>query len=196
MDNIENTETNVNVNTDNQENTEEIVFTDAQKAEIAKLIQSESDRRTNQALAKQKREYEKKMSLANLDGVERERAEKDNTIAELREQLAQINIEKAKSEQKSVFAANGLPVEMVDYIAFTDDAEENLKITNAFKRAYQQAVKADVEKRLAAAGGAPKGNVTNVSGEITKEKFRAMPLSQQAQLAKDNKALYDELVKN
>lgn len=195
MNNVENIETNVDVNTDNQETTEEIVFTEAQKAEIAKLIQSESDRRTNQALAKQKREYEKKLSLANLDGVERERAEKDSTIAELREQLAQINIEKAKSEQKSVFAANNLPVEMVDYIAFTDDAEENLKITNAFKRAYQQAVKADVEKRLASAGGAPKGNVINVTGDITKEKFRAMPLSQQAQLAKTNKALYDELTK-
>lgn len=193
MENNENMD--VNVNTENQENNEEIVFTEAQKAEIAKLIQSESDRRTNQALAKQKREYEKKMSLANLDGVERERAESANTIAELREQLAQINLEKAKSEQKSVFAANSLPVEMVEYIAFTEDAEENLKITNTFKRAFQLAVKTEVEKRLTAAGTTVKGNVTTVTGEITKEKFRTMTLAQQAQLARENKALYEELTK-
>ena len=61
MDNLEN-----NVVTEEMENQAEEVKTYTAE-EVAKLVQAESDRRTNQALAKQKREYEKKMSLSNLD---------------------------------------------------------------------------------------------------------------------------------
>ena len=43
--------------------------------EVLKLIQSEADRRTNQALAKQKKEYEKKLSLSSLDEQQRKEAE-------------------------------------------------------------------------------------------------------------------------
>lgn len=35
--------------------------------EVLKLLQSEADKRVNQALAKQKKEYEKKLSLSSLD---------------------------------------------------------------------------------------------------------------------------------
>lgn len=77
----ENENTGVNEQQENQE--QEVVFTEAQKAEIVKLLQSESDRRVNSALAKQKKEYEKKLSLASLDENERKAAEKDSLISEL-----------------------------------------------------------------------------------------------------------------
>ena len=42
--------------------------------EVQKLLQAEADRRVNQALAKQKKDYEKKLSLSSLD--EQQRKEK------------------------------------------------------------------------------------------------------------------------
>ena len=172
---------------------EEITFSDAQKEAIAKMIQAESDRRTNQALAKQKKEYEKKISLASLDGAERERQEHLNTIAELNEQLAQFTIEKNRSELKSVLSSRGLSAEFADLISITDDIEESQARIDALDKLVKASVKAEVEKRLAASGGAPKGNGVTISGEVTKEQFSKMSIKQQAQLAKENPELYKKL---
>ena len=43
--------------------------------EVNKLLQAEADRRVSSALAKQKKEYEKKLNLAGLDEAQREKAE-------------------------------------------------------------------------------------------------------------------------
>lgn len=56
--------------------------------EVLALIQSESDKRVTQALKTQQVKFEKQLSLSKLDGDERAKAEKDNRIAELEEQLA------------------------------------------------------------------------------------------------------------
>ena len=50
--------------------------------EVMKLIQREADRRVNQALEKQKKHYEKQLSLSSLDDEAREKAEKDMRIGE------------------------------------------------------------------------------------------------------------------
>ena len=74
---------NVNVNeTEVEEKSTEKTYT---QEEVLKLIQAEADRRTNQALKTQAKKYEKQLSLSKLDGDEREKAEKDNKIAELEE---------------------------------------------------------------------------------------------------------------
>ena len=56
--------------------------------EVLALLQSETDKRVTSALKKQQAKYEKQLSLSKLDGDERAKAEKDNRIAELEEQLA------------------------------------------------------------------------------------------------------------
>ena len=162
--------------------------------EVAKLVQAESDRRTNQALAKQKKEYEKKLSLQSLDEQQRKEAESQMKIQELQEQLAQFQIEKNKSELKSVLSSRGLSAEFADLINITDDLEESQKNIDTLDRIFKAAVKAEVEKRLAANGGAPRSSST--SGEITKETFKAMSLSQQAAIARDNRELYNRLTQN
>ena len=113
--------TNVNVNEEAVADvaTEEVkTYT---QEEVLKLLQSESDKRVNQALAKQQKQYEKQLSLSKLDDNERAKAEKDNRIAELEEQLAQFQIERNKSELKSVLSSRGLSAEFADIIAITDD---------------------------------------------------------------------------
>ena len=143
--------------------------------EVAKLIQAEADRRTNQALAKQKKEYDKKLSLSKLDGDEREKAEKDSRIAELEEQLAQFQIERNKSELKSVLSSRGLSAEFADIINISDDIEASQANIDKLDKLFKAAVKAEVEKRLA--GNAPKGNGSS-SAEITKESVKKMSLAE------------------
>ena len=194
---------NMNNNTGVETQVEETVETveTAEKTytqeEVLKLIQSETDKRVTAALKTQQKKFDKQMSLSKLDDEERTKAEKDNRIAELEEMVANFNIEKNRSELKSTLGARGLDVRFADIISITDDIEESQRNIDLLDKMFKAAVKAEVEKRLASTGGAPKGNVnTASSGEITKEQFKAMTLSQQAALARDNKELYEKLVKN
>ena len=81
--------TNINVNGEagnnastNQEETK--TFT---QEEVLKLLQQEGDRRVSEALKKAQKKHDKELSLSRLDGDEREKAEKDNKIAELEEKM-------------------------------------------------------------------------------------------------------------
>lgn len=158
--------------------------------EVMKLIQAESDRRTNQALAKERKKYEKQLSLSKLDGDERAKAEKDNRIAELEEQLAQFQIERNKSELKSVLSSRGLSAEFADIIAINDDIEASQANIDRLDKLFKAAVKAEVEKRLA--GNAPKGN-GGAPTEITKEAAKKMSLAELNKLANEQPELYDKL---
>ena len=181
----ENTNNNV-VNTE-QEVEEVKTYTEE---EVMKLIQAESDRRTNQALAKQKKQYEKQLSLSKLDDNERAKAEKDNRIAELEEQLAQFQIERNKSELKSVLSSRGLSAEFADIITINDDIEASQANIDKLDKLFKAAVKAEVEKRLA--GNAPKGNGGSTA-EITKETAKKMSLAELNKLANEQPELYSKL---
>lgn len=190
MENIENT--GVNETNEQVENkTTEPSFTDEQKEIIAKMIQSESDRRTNQALAKQKKEYEKQLSLSKLDGDAREKAEKDNRIAELEALVSQMNTANNKSELKSVLASRGLSAEFADIINITEDLEASQANIDKLDKLFKAAVKAEVEKRLA--GSVPKGNGNTAAAEITKESAKHLSLAQINDLAKNQPELYQKL---
>ena len=161
--------------------------------EVAKLIQSEADRRTNQALAKQKKEYEKKLSLSSLDEQQRKDAEAQMRIEELQNQLAEFQIERNKSELKSVLSSRGLSAEFADIIHITDDIEDSQNRIETLDRLFKSAVKAEVEKRLAQSGGTPKGASSNSGAELTRESFRKLPLSEQNNIYKNNPELYKKL---
>ena len=162
--------------------------------EVLALLQSETDKRVSQALKTQAKKYEKQLSLSKLDGAEREKAEKDNRIAELEEMVAQMNRANNKSELKSVLSSRGLSAEFADLIDITEDIAESQAKIDALDKLFKAAVKAEVEKRLAASGGTPKGNTNfNTGGEITKEQFRKMGIAQQAKLAQDFPEIYKKL---
>lgn len=162
--------------------------------EVLALLQSETDKRVTAALKTQQKKYEKQLSLSKLDGDERAKAEKDNRIAELEEQLAQFQVERNKSELKSVLSSRGLSAEFADIINISDDIEASQANIDALDKLFKAAVKAEVEKRLAAAGGSPRGNGSVATGEISKEAFKSMTLSQQMELYRTNPDLYKKLI--
>ena len=186
MENLENTSVEVKENTNEAEEVK--TYTEE---EVMALLQSESDKRVSQALKKQQAKYEKQLSLSKLDGNEREKAEKDSRIAELEEQLAQFQIERNKSELKSVLSSRGLSAEFADIISITDDIEMSQANIDKLDKLFKSAVKAEVEKRLA--GNAPRGNGGGASTEITKESAKKMTMAELSALEKNNPELFAKL---
>jgi hypothetical protein len=158
--------------------------------EVLALIQSEADKRVTAALKTQQKKYEKQLTLSKLDGDERAKAEKDNRIAELEEQLAQFHIEKNRSELKSVLSSRGLSAEFADIISITDDIELAQANIDKLDKLFKAAVKAEVEKRLA--GNAPKGNGSSPA-EITKEAAMKMSMAELNKLAAEQPELFNKL---
>ena len=158
--------------------------------EVLALIQSEADKRVSQALKTQQKKYEKQLSLSKLDGDEREKAEKDNRIAELEEQLAKFEIERNKSELKSVLSSRGLSAEFADIINISDDIEASQANIDKLDKLFKAAVKAEVERRLA--GNAPRGNGANAA-EITKETAKKMSIAEMNALANSDPELFKKL---
>ena len=158
--------------------------------EVIALLQSESDKRVSQALAKQKKQYEKQISLSKLDGDEREKAEKDAKIQELEEKLSAFEQEKNRSELKSVLASRGLSAEFADIVLITNDLQESQENIDKLDKLFKAAVKAEVEKRLA--GNTPKGNGVTPT-ELTKEDAKKMSIQELNDLAVKQPELFNKL---
>ena len=190
MENMENMENTTTVETAAEETTEARTFT---LEEVNSLLQSETDKRVNQALAKQKKQYEKQLSLSKLDGDERAKAEKDNRIAELEEQLAAFQVERNRSELKSVLSSRGLSAEFADIVNISDDIEASQANIDKLDKLFKAAVKAEVEKRLA--GNTPKGSGSAESAIMTKEAFLKLPAHKAQELLNSNPTFYGNLLK-
>lgn len=158
--------------------------------EVAKLIQSETDKRVTAALKTQEKKYQKQLSLAQLDGDERAKAEKDNKIAELEEQLAKYQIEANKSELKSVLSSRGLSAQFADIINIGEDIEQAQANIDTLDKLFKAAVKTEVEKRLA--NNSPKGNGGSSSDEITKESVKKMSMAELDKLATEKPEIFNK----
>ena len=146
-------------NNTNVSNTEEKTYT---QAEVDALLQSESDKRVSQALKKQQAKFDKEKSLSALDEDERNKALSNDRIAELEEQLAQLQAERNKSEMKTALASRGLSPDFAEIIAMGESVEEAQANIEALDKLIRTAVKTEIEKRLAS-NTAPKGN-SNANG--------------------------------
>jgi hypothetical protein len=158
--------------------------------EVMLLVQRETDKRVTAALKTQQKKYEKQLSLSKLDGDEREKAEKDNRIAELEQIVAEMNVERNKSELKSVLSSRGLSAEFCDILNITDDIEASQANIDKLDRLFKAAVRAEVEKRLA--GSAPKGNV-GAPAEITKDAAKKMSMAERQRLYNSDREMYNKL---
>ena len=177
-------------NTGNQGQTQTEETKTYTQEEVLALLQSETDKRVSQALKTQQKKYEKQLSLSKLDGDERAKAEKDNRIAELEEQLKEFTIERNKSELKSVLSTRGLSAEFADILNISDDIEAAQANIDKLDKLFKAAVKAEVEKRLA--GNTPKGNGAGTA-EITKETAKKMSMAELDKLARENPELFAKL---
>lgn len=181
MENIENT---TELQNEGQEN--EKTYT---QNEVNELLQRESDRRVSQALAKQKKEYEKKLSLSNLDENQRAVAEKDNRISELEEQLKEFRTIQAKNEVIKVLDARGLSPQFADLIAIDDDIEAAQARIETLDNLFKKSVQDEVKRRLAT----PTPKVGGNEGEINADTFKKLSIKERQELSTHNPDLYKKL---
>lgn len=178
-----------NVSTNNEVQ-EESVKTYTEE-EVLKLLQSETDKRVSQALKTQQKKHEKELSLSKLDDNEREKAERENRIAELEEKLAQYEIEKNKSEIKSVLSSRGLSAEFVDILNITEDVGQNQASIDKLDKLFKLAVKTEIEKRLSS--NTPKGNASGTGAELTRENAKKLSIHEMNELLTNDPDKFKEL---
>ena len=189
--NVTNTNENINENVNETVETNE-EQTSYSREEVLKLIESEADRRVSKALATAQKKFEKQLSLSKLDENERIAAEKDERIAELQAQLANFQIEKNRSELKSVLSSRGLSAAFADIIVISDDIRESQANIDKLDKLFKEAVRSEVEKRLA--GNAPRTNSAE-SAELTEESVKKMSIAELQKLANTRPELFNKYFK-
>lgn len=183
---------NTNVSEENQNTEETTTETTTYSAEeVSKLIQAEADKRVNQALEKQKRHYEKQLSLSTLDDEARNKAEKDMRIQELEEKLKEFNVLQTKSEVIKVLNNRGLNPQFADLIAIGEDVEEAQKRIETLDKLFKNAVQEEVKKRLNSTVPAIGADAT---GTINKETLKKMNAAQRTALYHSDPELYKSLI--
>ena len=165
------------------------------ESEVQALLQREADRRVSSALNKQKKEFEKQVAesekLKSMDEKQRQEYEYNQKLQELEAREKEFNIAQNKLEATKVMANRGLPIEFVDYIV-AEDAETMMENITTFERAFKSAVADAVAEKVAS--HATKGGTAKQTG-LTKEEFKKMSLSQQAEIYRTNPELYKQITR-
>ena len=188
-------ELNNNVATEQEQGQEQEVKTYTQD-EVLKLIQSESDKRVTEALKTQRVKFEKELnkqkSLVGLDEQARLKAEQEQRISDLQEELTKYKLANTKAEISKVLNNRGLDANLVDFVVTSEDTDECLEKIETLDKIFKAMLKKEIDSRLKS--NSPKNSI-GLDSNITKEQFQKMTLAEQSALAKNNKTLYDELIK-
>ena len=161
--------------------------------EVREMLQKEGDKRVSEALKKAERKKEAAVKeaekLARMSEEERYQHELEQREKAIAAKEAELALAENKATASQVLADKGLSAKLVDMVV-AEDAETMMSNINLLENAFKVSVKAEVEKRLAST--TPKKNLP-LDSQITKEKFRKMPLTQQAEIYKSNPDLYRTL---
>ena len=155
--------------------------------ELNKLLQSEGDRRTTDALKtaqakwetefKQKLEAEKAQAekLAKLSASEKEKVLMENQKKAIEEKEKQINLREMKLESVKMLSEKGLPVSFVDLLT-TGDADSTKLNIDTFEKAYKASLEVAVNERLKSSGIKPQigATATDLSTKLEDAKKKAI----------------------
>lgn len=173
------------------ENNETKTYT---QEEVDALLQKESDRRVTEALKKAEKknqdkvkEAEKLAKMNEQEKYEYELKQREEAIAAKEKELA---LAENKNEASKILAEKGISLSLVDFVV-ADDADTMKANIDLLDKAFKASVKAEVEKRLGSNN--PKRTTTSNDGVVTKEQFKKMSISEQAELFKNNPELYKQL---
>lgn len=164
------------------------------EAEVQEMLQKEGDRRVTAALKKQQEKYEKEKAEAekmrDMDDSQKKEYELNKRQNELEAKEKELTMAQNKLEATKILTEHGLPASFVDYVV-TDNAETTMQNITVFEKNWKEAVSAETTARLAQP--APKGSTATVKGAVSREDFKKMTLSQQAEIYRTNPELYKTL---
>ena len=151
-------------------------------------------RRLAKEKAKWEKEYNKKLEvekaealrLAEMDAEQRKEEEFNKRLKALEERESEIRTNELKIETIKCLQDRNLPQQFVDLV-LSNDSETTLSKINLLDKLFQSSIKAEVENRIPTYK--PSNGVSS-NGQMTKEEFRALPLSKQNELYMSDKELY------
>lgn len=161
--------------------------------EVEKLVQSEADRRVNQALSKKEREMAKKLTeaekLGKMSEEEKFRYQLEQKEAELTAKEREFTLRDNKIAAMKVLSEREIPADLVEFIVH-EDADTMMANINLLDKHIKAAVANQVKARLG--GAAPKTGLNN-NAELTTEQFNKMTYAQRVELSQNNPELYKKL---
>ena len=125
--------------------------------------------------------------------------EEKKQLRMLQQELENIKREKQvatiMTETMKALNEKGLPVEVADLLV-SDSIESTRDKLNSFEKMFNNAVKAEVDKRLKSTGGTPKNEGQQGSQKkMTKEEFLNLDYVERARLYNENPEEYSRLLK-
>ncbi len=157
--------------------------------EVDKMIQSEADRRVNEALRKERSKNDEANKLKGMSEDEKANYELNKKVTELEEREAVIAQKELFAEASKQIVDKGLPQEVAQFLV-TKDADSTMSNITTFEGVFKKMIDGEISKRIAT--GTPKATAST-NGTITKEQFKKMTLAKQAELYKSNPDLYKSL---
>lgn len=180
------------VSTEQAENTEARTYT---QDEVNELLQKEGDKRVTEALKKAERKNAARVKeaekLAQMNEGQKYQYQLEQREKAIQEKESALALAENKAAAAQVLSDKGLSPALVDLVVAEEADVMNERI-DVLEKAFKASVKTEVEKRLTST--TPKKNLP-MDGAITQEQFRKMPLSQQAQLYKEQPDLYNQLTR-
>lgn len=162
------------------------------REEVQRLLQQESDRRVTAALkkaeAKRTEAVREAQKLASMNEDEKLRYQIEQRQKELDEREAKIALLENTAEATKILSEKGLPPALVDLVV-ASDADDMMSRINLLEKWVKEAVKGEVERRLASA--TPKAG--NVNEGMNKADFARLPLQKQQELYRQNPELYQKM---
>ena len=185
--------------------------------EVAKMIQSQTDKRVTDALKtakdKWKAEYEENLAkekaeaerLAKLSAEERQKEELkkiqegiDIERAEFEQQRAEFKRERMMLDTVKQLSANGMPTEFADFLVGTNE-EATAKNLEAFTAQWQSSLQASIEKHVEnrLRGQQPQATNTNHEGKLmSRKEFANLPTAERMKMMKDDPELVQKILAN
>jgi hypothetical protein len=161
--------------------------------EFDAALQRETDRRVTEAMKKAERKKEAAVKeaekLARMNEDERYQHELEQRELAIAEKEKQLAMAENRATASDVLASKGISTKLVSLV-LAEDAEDMMDNIKVLEQEFNASVKAEVEKRLASS--TPKKNLPP-DGNITRESFRQMSFTQQAELFRTNPDLYKTL---
>lgn len=180
-------------NTEGQENNTPKTYTEE---EVQALLQKEGDRRVTEALKKAEKKNEQRVreaeKLAQMNEQEKYEYTLQQREAAIAEKEKELALAENKNEASKILAEKGLSLSLVDFVV-AEDAETMNQNIKLLETAFNNSVKAEVEKRLASK--APRKNLP-LDQPVTKEQFLKMTMAELSNLAQNNPELYEQLSKS
>lgn len=175
--------------TQEQSETAEKTFTQAELDEIVQKRVAKAERRFDRKLQEQLDEAEKLRNMNEVQKAQYEKDKQDQEIADLKAQLKRRDLE---SETTKVLSEKGIVAdESILGLLVRDDAEQTLEAIHQFEATINTIVDKRLQDMLK--GETPKRVEAGTAGAITKEQFERMGYNDRNQLIQSNPELYRQL---